>query len=119
MAEFTSTQTTLWNDIYLTSGVPFWIADMNGTVHCAFPDTMKDMIDSHFFEFCGMEIIRHQLENNVIMTFITDYYYCMLTPLDEHYFIASIPIAIQRPAPLPFNFVQHFLKKIMYRILSI
>lgn len=111
MADFTSTQTTLWNDIYLTSGVPFWIADMAGTVHYAFPDTMKDMIDNHFFEFCGMEIVRHRLENNVMMTFITDYYYCMLAPLDEHYFIASIPIAIQRPAPLPFNFVQHFLKK--------
>ena len=111
MGEITPAYVTLWNDIYLTSGIPFWIADMDGFVQYAFPDTMKDMIYRHFFEFCGMEITRHQLKNDVMMTFITDYYYCMLAPLDEHMFLASIPIAIQKPAPLPFNFVQHFLKK--------
>lgn len=111
MGEITTTNITLWNDIYLTSGIPFWISNMDGSKQYSFPDTMKDMIHEDFYEFIGQEIKRHQLKDDIMLTFITNYYYCLLVPLDEDTFLVSIPISIQKPAPLPFIFVNHFLKK--------
>ena len=106
-----STKLTLWNDIHITSGIPFWIASMDGTVNYAFPKNILNAVQPYFFEFCGMEIRRHELENNVMIAFITDYYYCMLASLDASTFIVSIPLATQKPAPVPFNFVRHFVPK--------
>ena len=60
MSEIQDTCVDLWNDLYLTSGIAFAVADMDGAVLHTFPTTLQKMVAPQLFEFCAMEIKKHQ-----------------------------------------------------------
>ena len=99
----------LWNDIHLISDIPFWIAKMDEKKIYAYPHSIEKSVHSYYFDYLDIEVKRHMLENDMMLTFVTDYYYIILAPLDENTVLGSVPLATQRPAPMPFNFVRHFV----------
>lgn len=99
----------LWNDIFLISDIPFWIADKKQGKIYAYPNSIEKSVHSFFFDYLEVEVKRHGLKDDLMLTFITDFYYLILAPIDENVILGSVPLATQRPAPMPFNFVRHFV----------
>ncbi len=101
----------IWNDLYLLGDIPFWVAKSNGEVICSFPNDLKNLVYGYFFDYIAVEIKRHKLKNDIMLEFVTDYYYLVVIPLDDDKFVVTIPLATQRPSPIPFNYVRQFAVK--------
>ncbi len=110
MGKIQDTCVDLWNDLYLTSGIAFAVADMDGAVLHTFPTTLQKMVAPQLFEFCAMEIKKHQMKNEVMMYFISDDCYCIICPLDASLFFVSVPLSMQKSKAMPLNFIRHFVK---------
>lgn len=110
MTEIRSDVLTLWNDIYLISGIPFLVSDMDGNTLCSFPNKLQSTIVPELYEFVAMEIRKNRLKEDLILYFITETYCCIFCPLTESVFMVSMPISIDKHGPLPFNFIHNFVK---------
>ena len=110
MGKIQETCVDLWNDLYLTSGIAFAVADMGGTPLYTFPTTLQKMVVPQLFEFCAMEIQKHQVKDEVMMYFISDDCYCIICPLDSSLFFVSVPLSMQKTKAMPINFIRHFVK---------
>ncbi len=100
-----------WNDIYLLGEIPFWVAKRNGGVICSFPNDLMGLVHSYFFDYVAVEIKRHALGNDIMLEYVTDFYYLIIIPLDEEKFVVTVPLATQKPSPMPFNYVRQFAVK--------
>lgn len=100
-----------WNDIYMLGDIPFWVAKRNGGVICSFPNDLMGLVHSYFFDYVAVEIKRHNLGRDIMLEFVTDYYYLIIIPLDEDKFVVTIPLATQKPSPMPFNYIRQFAVK--------
>lgn len=100
-----------WNDIFMLGDIPFWVAKRNGELIYSFPNDLNNLVYQYFFDYVAVEIKRHKLVRDIMIEFVTDFYYLIIIPLDEDKFVVTVPLATQKPSPMPFNFVRQFAVK--------
>ena len=99
----------LMNDLYLSGGIPFWIASISGQELHAFPNNISHMLQNEIFEFCIQEMKKHTIKNDIFMYYLDDSYYLTMCMLDENCFLMTVPLTFAYHVSIPYTFLRNFV----------
>lgn len=102
---------TLWSDLYLTSGIPFWISDMEGNELCSFPDDIGHTLNLEIFNFCIQEMKKNNIGYDIFLYYLDDAYYIAMCQFDHNVFMLSSPLTNEYHVSVPMSFLRNYVKE--------